>query len=290
MLHPDREHRYSSCGVAAAALELCLQPAARRLLQVPAHSWRSTLQSWPVVSVVGATLLPNVVAAVFNFLYNRNEIRLQLPAAETTFMRVQSLINLVAFPVGIVCVGWLIRSLTQRSGHDTVQRVACLQLGLKASLVGLTLWLIAAPAYPLLLRMMLPAVPGAIYGHFVVSLIVCGLIAAAYPFLLVSLIALRCLLPALLPDAALTARDRSALNRLATQSWIALTLAAAVPMVAVLVLALSGLDRRQALVVLAAAGTAGFGFAVTAFRLLQRDTQTLLRLPATQNERGSEAM
>lgn len=294
MLAAKREDRHPTAGVVAAELELCLQPAARKLLAVEPRGLKALCRNWPVASVVAATVVPNAVAAAFNFLYNRGEIRQLIPDAEPVFMRIQSIINAIAFPVGMICVGLLMRSVMQmsrpaamrvnRGNHDTraasgaEQRAACLQLGARATLIGLTLWLIAAVAYPILLQRMVGTVPDPIFLHFVASLILCGLIAAAYPFLGVSLIVLRCLIPEMIRRDALTAADLPALLRLGQRSWIALSLAAAVPMMAVLILALSGLDRREALVVLAAGGTFGFGLAVIAFRTLQQDVQTLLRL------------
>ena len=145
-------------------------------------------------------------------------------------------------------------------------------------MVGLTLWLVAAPAYPILLQVMHGNVPTAIYVHFLASLALCGLIAAAYPFFAVSLMALRCFYPALVRWESLTADDLPALKNLARASWFHLVLAASVPMLAVTILALSGLDRRFALVALAAGGAMGFGLAVTAFRLVQQDLQILIRV------------
>lgn len=49
-------------------------------------------------------------------------------------------------------------------------------------------------------------------------------------------------------------------------------------MLAVAVLALSGLDRRFALIALAVGGVPGFALAVTAFRLVQQDLQVLIRV------------
>ena len=59
--------------------------------------------------------------------------------------------------------------------------------------------------------------------------------------------------------------------------WIHLILAASVPMLSVMIYALSGLDRRFALVALAAGGTIGFAIAVSAFRLVQQDLQVLIK-------------
>jgi eukaryotic-like serine/threonine-protein kinase len=236
------------------------------------------------VTVAAVTVLPNLVAAVFNFLYNRGEILERIPSAEPTFMRIQTIINLIAFPTGAACAGWLAGSVGKatrglsNSAPLAPQRHRCLDLGNLAAVVGLTLWLIAAPAYPVSLHLMLGDVPTAVYVHFVASLALCGLIAAAYPFFAVTLVAVRSLYPSLLRGSVPPGVDVAVLNRLLKQSWLYLTLAASVPMMAVMVLVLSGQTKQFALIALAAGGTLGFALAVSAFRAVQADLTILLRV------------
>ena len=273
----------------AKELELCLQPDARRLLNGSAFGWQRWARRWPVVTVAIITLIPNVVAAVFNFLYNHGEILTWRPDAEPTFMRIQMIINLIAYPTGLSCAGWLAGSVGRATRSDlraklTVaslgeQRRRCLELGNLAAIVGLTLWLIAAPAYPISLHLMLGDVPTQLYGHFLASLALCGLIAAAYPFFGVSFVAVRCFYPTLVQWESMSRDDVASLQRLSRQTWLYLVLAASVPMVAVMIVVVCGLhDHRFALVVLAAGGTLGFGIAVTAFRLVQSDLAILTRV------------
>jgi serine/threonine protein kinase len=287
-LEPNPEDRYSSGTAMANAIDLCLQPEARRLLCDTTSRWKKLVNRWPLQSIVIVTLIPNIVAAIFNFLYNRGEVQTLIPDADATFMRIQSIINLIAFPTGILSSGWLVGSVTRATRVEvqsqlsrdelSEQRHRCLELGNVASLVGLTLWLVAAPAYPILLHVMRGNVPPAIYAHFLASLVLCGLIAAAYPFFAVSLLSLRCFYPALVRWELMSADELPGLKKLARATWFHLVLAASVPMLSVTILALSGLDRRFALVVLAAGGTCGFALAVTAFRLVQQDLQVLIQV------------
>ncbi len=48
--------------------------------------------------------------------------------------------------------------------------------------ISLGIWMIAALAYPIALQMQTGAVPLSASLHFIASLALCGLIAAAYPF------------------------------------------------------------------------------------------------------------
>ena len=135
-----------------------------------------------------ATVSPNAVAGVFNFLYNREEILHRIPSAEPVFMRIQAIINFIVYPLGMILGWWFSRSVAQATRLDrnstrdpqslTAQRKRCLDLGNIAAIVGLTLWLVAGPTYPISLHLMLGDVPAAVYAHFIASLALCGLIAA----------------------------------------------------------------------------------------------------------------
>jgi hypothetical protein len=282
------EDRFETALELARELELCLHADAQSLLSGSNRAWQRWARKYPLSTVSIITLIPNLIAAVFNFIYNHGEISHWMPEAEPTFMRIQAIINVIAFPTGIACAAWLAGSVGRavrlnRRRELTVaelqeRRIRCLDLGNLAAIVGLTLWLIAAPAYPVSLHLMLGAVPTAVYVHFVASLALCGLIAAAYPFFGVSFVAIRCYYPRLLRLDSIGPADIQALQKLSRQTWLYLGLAASVPMVAVVILVLSGQDTRFELVTLAAGGLLGFGIALSAFRVVQADLTTLIRV------------
>ena len=286
-LAPYPEERFHSGMALANALDLCQQPEARQLLCDEVTGWKQLVRRWPLTSIIAMTVIPNLIGAIFNFLYNHGEIQASMPTADQTFMRIMMIINMITFPTGMLSASWLAGSVIRATRSDEQLRLSaaelqarrrrCLQLGNVAALVGLTLWIIAAPAYPILLHLWQGDVPATIYAHFVASLTLCGLIAAAYPFFGVSLLAVRCLYPALVHWDTMSKEELPALKQLARYLWIHLVLAASVPMLSVMILALSGLDRRFALVALAAGGTIGFATAVSAFRLVQQDLQVLIK-------------
>lgn len=277
--------RYATGRTLSFALESCLQPDLHRLLTGPNQGWKRLARRAPLWSVIIATIAPNAVAAVFNFLYNYGEIQRRIPDAEATFLNIKTVVNWVAFPVGALSAGWLAGSVAKAThvdraqsftpGSMVAQRRRCLELGHLAAMVSITLWTMAGPAYPISLRILYGSIPLAVYVHFIVSLALCGLIAAAYPFFGVSLIAVRSFFPTLLEWDSVTHSDVAALERLGRQTWLYLVLAASVPMLAVVCLVLSGQDQRFELVVLAVTGILGFGLAVSAFRWLQRDIAVL---------------
>ncbi len=284
-LAADPVERFATGRALAFALESCLSPELHRLMTGPQQGWKLHARQAPLFAVIATTIVPNAIAAVLNFLYNRGEIVERMPDALPTFMRIQSIINLIAFPAGASCAWWIAGSVAQATRveqpgalspeHLVSQRERCLELGHLAAMVSLTLWVLAAPAYPISLHFLRGSVPVEVYVTFIASLVLCGLIAMAYPFFGVTMIAVRSFYPTLLDWETVTRADVTHLERLGRKTWVYLVLAASVPMLSVVCLVLSGQDRRFALVALAAGGLVGFGIAISAFRWVQRDIAIL---------------
>lgn len=106
-LEPEVEDRFPDGESFARELELCLQPAAAKLMEVRPTGWRSWAMRFPLIAAIGiAATVPNLVASVFNTLYNWQAIILTLPTdlypgAEAVFWRLQITINSIFFPIGI---------------------------------------------------------------------------------------------------------------------------------------------------------------------------------------------
>lgn len=290
-LHSAPAQRPPSAAQLELELNLCQDPEARRLLAPQPAGWRRIACNSPIVVSILLTLLPNLVGAVFNFFYNLSEVRAHVPEAVPQFMQVQRVINAVAFPVGIAVGSWLVLSVarTVRTPHPEQlsatqlqdKRRRCLKLGWLVGGLSLSLWLLAAPAYPLALHALRGQLPAALYGHFLASLALCGLIACAYPFLSVSCVAVRCFYPRLVQWNSLHQDDVRWLERLAQNAWLSILLAALVPMLAAGLLVLVDSGQRSSLLALTVGGAASFGLAVSLFRWLQRDIQTLCRALTT---------
>ncbi len=294
-LEPDPERRPATGLDLARRLELCLQPAAQSLLAPPLQNWRRFARRSPVWGVLLAVMIPNVSAAVFNYFYNRQEIVDHLQNSREAFERIQTVINAIAFPLGVFFVFWFMHpvvSAVRRSESPAdfpalaLQdvRKKCLRLGHLAAGISLALWLVAAPAYPIALQMEIGSIPLTACFHFIASLTLCGLIAAAYPFFGVATLAVCSFYPALVRLDSMSEIDREPLQRLGQSSWLYLLLAATVPMLAVAVLVVIGSEARFALGLLAVAGLAGFGMALGMFRLLQRDLASLTVIAASPSD------
>jgi hypothetical protein len=118
--------------------------------------------------------------------------------------------------------------------------------------------------------------PGEAYLHFMVSLVLCGLMAAAYPFLMITFLSVRVFYPPLFQAHAPGAEDLTGLERMGRLVWRYLLLAASVPMLAVAVLVLVGSNSQLALGVLSAGGLTGFGLAFWLSRLIEEDLGVLV--------------
>ncbi len=291
----ERTDRPSSAAELQRELELCQDPEARRLLAPQQGVLRRQICRYPIPATALVTLLPNSIGAVFNFRYNKTEIQLHLPEATDDFMWVQSVINAVAFPIGIFIGIWLMLSIAAAvRAHDAataparqlqLQRKKCVQMGWLIGCLSLTLWLLAAPAYPLTLHVMRGDLPAVLYGHFLASLALCGLIGAAYPFLGVSCLSIRCFYPSLLRWDTVHRDDIRLLEQLSQTAWLSILCAAMVPMLGAGIMVLVDSDQRSSLLALTVGGALGFGVALTMFRLLQRDIATLTRI-LTANLKG----
>ena len=280
-----------ACGAElAAALRLCQRPHAARLLETPNSGWRRWALTLPVVAVLLAELLPNALAAVFNYVYNKQEIIDRVPDAARVFENVQVVINSIAFPVGLVTLAALAWSVTRyiARGKSTGAleseprkqlRRRALRLGHLGALVGIFAWAIAGIVYPMSMHAATGAFSAVHYVHFFASLLLCGLIAASYPFFLITLLSLRVIYPALLRGEKPNHGDSALLAKLGRTSGIYLFIAGGVPALSVVALVVTSMftdsESKMALVVLSLAGALGFAVAFALYRAIQRDVEAL---------------
>jgi serine/threonine protein kinase len=257
-LEPDREERWSSGLEMARRLELCTKPDACALLFPPKRGWRVWLRKYTVLIVFVAAGLPNVLAGVFNYWQNWKEIVAELGPLEPAFQRTQAVINSIAYPVGAVLFWYLgfsvlrglrrcqARQLEPDRGRKFRQR--CLELGRLVALISIVEWSIAACAYPISLRLIQAELPTSAMLRFFFSLLLCGLVAASYPFFVVSLFSLRCLYPVfLLGDFDRAASDASLLRDLARRNSVYLVVAALAPLLGIAALLADGLINDDVL-------------------------------------------
>ena len=266
----DPDDRPASAGSLATELELCLRPATRSLVRPAPGGWREFVARHPLATILSMGLAPNISGSLFNIAYNQAEIIDHWPEARPVFDSIILVVNGIFFPLGILAFVLVVRTVALglkrvRNGDppNPVElarlRRRCLRLGSIAALVCVSCWVVAGVIWPIALRIAAGPAPGGMetYIHFVMSLIVCGLIAGAYPYFLVSFLAVRVLYPALLNGGMPSAAELPALERVDRELGRYRTVAAAIPLLAVVLLATKGLSNPAAVAILSVAGLAG---------------------------------
>ncbi|HET6325741.1 MAG TPA: serine/threonine-protein kinase [Planctomycetaceae bacterium] len=243
-LAPDRESRVSSGSEMARRLELCTNPQACALLFPPKRSWRILLRKYSVLIVFVAAGLPNVLGGVFNYVHNLSEIVAGLGPIEPYFQRTQAVINGVAYPLGAFLFWYLGYSVYRGLKHcqagtlsrerNRALRQRCLELGRLMAMISVAEWSIAAFAYPLSLRIVNADLPTSAMLRFFFSLLLCGLVSAAYPFFVVTLFSLKSLYPVfLLADFDNVSVDAPVLRQLGRRNAVYLVVAALGPLLGI---------------------------------------------------------
>lgn len=283
-LAPDPNDRWESGKELAQRLELVLNPEVDRLLNPPETLVRNLTWRFASLFLFLAIFLPNAVAAVFNFLYNRAEIIENLQDATAKFDNIQAVINGIAFPVGVGFFLYLavptvrkIRdSTTNKIGEKT--RLLVFRLGLYGALIGSVEWVLAGIAYPISIRAVGVQMPVDAYFHFFASLVICGLVAASYPFFFVTLFCMRSLCPRIWQGSLRrVADDRKSLKLVASMLNPFLLISALVPLLGIASLLSFGSESRFGMSVLSIVGLFGFAAIFGLYRQLSNDVGLLLK-------------
>ncbi len=298
-LAPDPAERWSSGQELASQLELCLNPRAQQILFPSSKSWFARCTGCEVLIVILIVAVPNILAGLFNFFHNQKHIIEQLKNSQDAFWNIQTAINLIAYPTGLGLMGWLTWTLVRERAPkrapaqpaappDTMLQKRCLRLGHYAALICTTLWIIAGIAYPVSMHYAIGSLPVSAYLHFLGSLLLCGLIAASYPFFGVTYFSLHTIYPQLIERADFSQQSPEPLERLKKLSWVYLILAFLVPMLSIAALAILNLDDKLAIVLITVAGTLGAVSIFRVFQSLQADLDALITL-YSRNQRGPQS-
>lgn len=197
-------------------------------------------------------------------------------------------INVVAFSIGIGCCAWYSRPVrralqtSDSSARTTLPqaRQRALRLSRFVTALGITEWMVAGMAYPVALNSVTAGLEARWQAHLFTSLLICGLVAAAYPFFMTATLAVRSFLPALMKHDRLRKDDVTELRRLSERSAWSLYLAGGVPAAGIMILLTTqdaGDPRSSfALKVLSLAGALGFAFVLRLANSLQSDIDALI--------------
>ncbi|MEM6687824.1 MAG: serine/threonine-protein kinase [Planctomycetota bacterium] len=251
-------------------LRLAMHPGAARILQPRQGSMRKLLGDLPIIIVTAALLLvPNILAGIYNFFYNENEILSKYPQMRSTFGSLAITINSIVYPLALVLyVRFLMPLLRSYRGVkvDEASLKTCWSLGFRSASIGGVLWTLAGAIYPITLRLFHPEFATQDMLHFLLSLAICGGIAWTVPFFIGTTIGLLVYYPRLLrivmQDDEFVAR-RKRVRRLAGRYVLA---AALVPLSAAALHTMR--SQRDEAVILAAIALTAAGL-ILAFKVYQ---------------------
>ncbi|BDT97046.1 MULTISPECIES: serine/threonine-protein kinase [Nocardia] len=244
-LAPERTDRWSSGAILARQLEMCLDERARDLVDPPPKSWRRRLRPYIVPVALLAVALPNVLASLYNIQHNQHLIISRMTEdAQQTFLIITGVVNAIFFPAGIAVVLYMARYVLtvprglrkgRRYDPDTLQRARkdALLMGDRAVVVAFSLWVLAGLIFPIALQVSTGDIATRAVVHFFSSLVVCGAIAVAYPFFLLTFYMVRCIYPLFLRHGDISPEDAVWLRGLDRRCNGYLAVAASVPLLAV---------------------------------------------------------
>ncbi|MEX0677999.1 MAG: serine/threonine-protein kinase [Pirellulales bacterium] len=276
-LEPDPENRYRSAAELARELDLCLQPRAQSLLRARGNL-QSLAKRHPVTTTLALGLMPNVVLSALNIVYNWSQIVNDLsPEAQQLFFGSQIMaVNSIGYTLGlgyIFATHWkLFRALGRLAAGGRVEPPPstemvrqCLKFGATTAIVSVALWTVSGFTFPTWMRYGADGpsqLSGGQYVHFVVSNMLCGLIAATQGYYVVTFLSVRNCYPWLLQARPADARELPELANLARLGRVVLGMTVLVPFLALGALLLNDVQRAE---IGAIAATGFFGCALAYF-------------------------
>ena len=293
-LSADRDQRWASGAELAEQLQLCLDPQARDLVDPPANSWRLRLRPFFLPIFALAILIPNLLASAYNIQHNQLLIVSRLSEqAQGRFMLVTTLVNLVFFPLGAaVLVYWfryviLVPRRVRRGPAPPAESLVrarhdCVVAGDRVVFVVFGLWLLSALTFPSTMQFAAGGIPGRSAIHFFTSITVCGAIAIAYPFFLVTFFIVRSVYPELVAHGQTDPQEAEQLRALSRRLSRYLAIAASVPLLGIVAVSfLTAPEIAEVIVpirVLCIGGIAGFVLAYWLSQQIESDIRALERV------------
>lgn len=298
-LEPRRADRWANGAELAQQFELCLDPRARDLVDPPPDRRRPSGPLWPIPILAIAIAVPNLAAAGYNYYYNKTLIVGKLtPEVQRSFHDVARVLYPLAIVVATALILYTARHLIRVSiglhtGRDYPDatlagaRIDALRLGNRVAGIAFVFWVLGGVVFPVMLNIVAGGVPRGTYTHFLLSLVVCGAVALAYPYFAITWYVVRFLYPVFLVHGRSDAADVVHLRRLAQHTGRYLTVAAAVPLVGVTGISFLPASDIESVVwavrVLCVGGIVGFVLAYVLYGVIEQDLQAFERVAAASD-------
>jgi serine/threonine protein kinase len=284
----DIDERYADGAAMARDLQLCLQPRVKQMLTTPRQGLFAFLRRWPYWAFVAMILLPNALGGFLNQRFNWHVIFGNVEegpsydAMNWAFHVAMFIVNAIAFPLGIAVGSWILWPLCAtlarvRRGEQvsadelTSARKLALRFGEYAAWLGAIEWAVTGFIFPPFILFLTGPIEiqnrERIFGLFVGSQIVSGLIAAAFPYFGATWLGVRAYYPALLDGKPIDPEESRLLLNVSSRSYFYLLVAALVPLVGMSLLGYSRITDKWWAYALPLAVSLGALF--VAYRVLQ---------------------
>lgn len=292
-LAADREARPASGRELTRRLSLVGRPRVRGLLTPAKGGWRRFARARPFEAATICVGVPNLLLAVANNFHQRRildtfyagpDLAASHPGALQAFFVAIGIVNLIAFPLG-AWIGWremagIVRRLRGRAAGldaaavETLRRRS-LSFADRMTWIAVGLWIACGVGGAVLFAAQAGVPPLPMRLLFLQSSLVCGLMAAAYTFFLLTLLVLRSIYPALLDERS-DRVDEAELAAVGRRSGWYLLMAGGAPLATMALMFLLGSDDRPALALLTFAGLAGLAFSFWAHGEITADVAALI--------------
>ncbi|TWU66267.1 Serine/threonine-protein kinase PrkC [Crateriforma conspicua] len=295
-LHRDPEIRIAAGARLEAHLKLALHPEVAGIFDPPPSSYRRRLMRWSPRWLAAAVILtPNIAAGVFNYFYNQQQIIQRYSSLEPSFQGAFEMlafsVNTIAFPTGAALLVYFTkpvvmaaRRVAKRQPVPENEVDASLRLGRQAAIIGGSLWIIAGAIYPTMLRWWFPSFDRTEAMHFFMSLLICGGVAAVYPYFGMLWLVTKVYYPRFQRDRLTDLKFEARGKRVATQGVVFLLAAAVIPLIGLMLLLSRDVIARGVMLVAVLASIAGLCAALFAYDRIISDWRKMARVLG--NRRG----
>ena len=283
-------------------LTLCLNSSSWDLLKSMHGRGRLLSRRFPVLMLVTVNFVPNGLAGAYNYWFNW--ITLIKPAGAAihdAFEVVPWILNGILYTAGLI-VGiyftWPMSDVTHPktlpSDRKRFLRKLSLGIGGRIAVLAVSLWTIAGIVFPLGIHLYAGDFPTKGYLHFGLAQIVCGLIAAVFPFLGTTWLVVRSFYPALLDSESPDDEELRRLQALPQHAAMFFNGAGGVVLLAILLVLMlqrmnQEVDSFGLSVTLLIASLVGLGSAFYMERRIRQDVAALLT-GLRPHEPGSETV
>ncbi|MFD9552480.1 serine/threonine-protein kinase [Nocardia salmonicida] len=308
-LEPERTDRWPDGTVLAEQFDLCLDPRSRNLVDPPAGSYRIRSRPFMVALMALAIAVPNGLAVRYKTWQNSGLLVQRLePAAREALHIVSVVTNVIAFALGTVMLVFLSRHAIlipralragRRVSADELGRAGrqSLLLGDRAAVVALLFWVTAAAILPATVKASTSELETRTTVQFLVSNAIGCAVAVTYAFFLITFYMVRCVYPIFLQQGHLFHTDAATLRGLLQRCGWYLSVAASIPLIAMVAITLLPTeDLLPTLVSLRAVylgSVVAFIGSYVLFRAIEADIRALIRVvdpqPRTPRPRGGAA-